>query len=406
MPKKAERKDTMKLIKEMTERFFSSFHEAKEFFSEQVKNDIWQRCSIQELEAVPVPGERCALLTPEYIRTDVEFDSEVSDESIIECLDGTKVSLRVPLANGYHCYPVSETGYMSLITRCGWGKNPPVMTCDSSKAHQNVMCSIDRALALNLGKKYFTNKVLVLIRDEKVRAVHSGDESDYSVLPMTDLLQVMETELEKMYNKHAFLYATASHNFSTVGFQLNDPALKNELRKIFAQANITLNSDPVVKLITSDTAVSGANIFILVRTSDTGNEMLIGTPLCLTHSNRHSVEDFRKNVQQITALFRDATEKISEMSTSSMKHPVGALRYIAVQKVGLPKKFVADACVEFEQTHYSATQLDVYMALYGILDAYVAEVDVSSNRMMQFQENIARTCFINMNEYDFEYEFK
>ena len=49
---------------------------------------------------------------------------------------------------------------------------------------------------VNALRLFYSADALLLIRDEKISAVHSGDEVDYSILPIDELLKVLQAKLD------------------------------------------------------------------------------------------------------------------------------------------------------------------------------------------------------------------
>lgn len=55
------------------------------------------------------------------------------------------------------------------------------------------------ANVLNACLQLFPAEALLLIRDEKVSAVHSGDSVDYSILPINELLATLKDKLDDRF---------------------------------------------------------------------------------------------------------------------------------------------------------------------------------------------------------------
>lgn len=392
----------MKLLPEENERIFLTEQDMKDFFVEQESREIWKTCYTNELTVFPVPGRSCALYDAENVRRSCAFDTgKVSDDSIHETVDGSKLGISVPLERKEN-YPVGSTAFISLIQRAGYG-SASVITCQKNKTSQKEMSPDDKSLVLNLGLKCFANKALVLIRDEKVRAVLSGDESDYSRLPCSLLYQKMTDVLDGMYSKWTFESASTSHLFTTVLINLNDEKLKKDIQETFLKARIKESGVPMVRMVTSDVGRSGANLYPILRNS-MGREITIGIPLTLTHSDRHSVDDFGNNVMMITAMFRDAKKNLEEMSHRQINHPAGCLRAVA-KKCSLPKKLVCNEAKIFEATYVKAYEIDVYYKLFDLLDMYIMENHLTAARALPIQESIARIAFTNMSDHDYEFDW-
>ena len=390
------------LLKEQEEKIFNTEEAAIDFFRKQEAEEIWKRCYTNELTVFPVPGESCFFYDPTSVRTSCNMTSAISDETIAEVMESTKLGISVPLDKKEN-YPMSQTAFATLMQRAGYAASP-VISNMKSKPNQGEMSPINKANVLNLGLSCYSNKALVLIRDEKIRAVLSGDESDYSRLPVTQLYQKIQKVLGEIYPNWSFKSSSITHLFTTILVELNDAKLEAEIRKVFPKANIMYSGKPMLRMITSDVGLSGANILPVFRNS-IGQEMALGTPLSLTHNNRHSVEDFEKNLRQITAMFREAKDKLEEMTRKKIKHPAGCLKVIA-KKCGLPKKLTCNEAEAFEAMYQSCYEIDVYQKLYELLDEYSNEVTITEARYMDIQESIARIVFTNMSEYDYNFNWE
>lgn len=393
----------MKLLKDEQERNFLDENSMKAFIEEQEKTEIWKVCYTNELQTLPMPTPNCILFNAASVRQEYQIpETSVSDESIEETMDGCKLALSLPLEKKA-IYPMAQTAFVTLLQRAGYGTSPVLLT-QKSRPSQKEMSPTDKASVLNVGLECFTNKSLLLIRDEKVRAVLSGDENDYSRLPVSQLYKTLTGKLKEIYPAWKFVMATASHTYFTALVSLNDTKLENELQEIFLKSGINAKGKPMVRMVTSDVGLSGANLFPVLR-DNTGREFALGTPLCLTHTAKHNMEDFAKNVAQITAMFRESKEKLEKMMTAQIKHPAGCLRIIA-KKCTLPKKFTMNKAAEIEQNYKKCYEIDVYYALFDILDEYTRESDISTARMFNLQEAIARVVFTNMSDYDYEFNWE
>lgn len=392
----------MKLIKDEQERIFLDESSAVDFFQQQEARDIWKTCFTQELTAFPIPGLQSILHSADSVRQEYALNDDISDESIEETISGTKLGLQLPLVK-MESYPISQTAFTTLMQRAGYAASPVILS-QKEKNNQREMSPADKANVLNIGLNCYGNKSLVLIRDEKVRAVLSGDESDYSRLPVTDLYEKMRSVLDDIYPNWSFETASASHLYSTILVSLNDTNLENEILQIFQKAGLRVKGKPMVRLITSDVGLSGANLYPILK-ERTGSEFGLGIPLSLTHNNRHNAEDFRKNVQQITAMFRESKEKLTDMMTAPINHPGGCLRAIA-KKCLLPKKLVCNMAADFEAMYKKCYEIDVYYALFDILATYETENDISATRTLALQESIARVAFSKMSDYDYEFNWE
>lgn len=393
----------MKLLKDEQERNFLDENSMKAFCEEQEKKEIWKVCFTNRLKTYPMPVPNSIFFSVDSVRQEYNIpETEISDESIEETMNECKLGLSIKLEME-KIYPMAQTAYATLLQRAGYSTSPVLLT-QKSRTSQKEMSPADKSVVINAGLDCFSNKSLVLIRDEKIQAVLSGDENDYSRLPVSQLYQTLSDKLKEMYPAWKFVMATASHTYFTALVSLNDTKLENELQEIFLKSGINAKGKPMVRMVTSDVGLSGANLFPVLR-DNTGREFALGTPLCLTHTAKHNMEDFAKNVAQITAMFRESKEKLEKMMTAQIKHPAGCLRVIA-KKCTLPKKFTMNKAAEIEQNYKKCYEIDVYYALFDILDEYTRESDISTARMFNLQEAIARVVFTNMSDYDYEFNWE
>lgn len=391
----------MKYMNEFQEKRICDETEAKQLFSIISANDIWQKCYTKELNVMPVDN---APILMDTVRTTVKISPTVTDESMVQCMEGNNLGLQLPFSNGFVGYPVGDTAYNTLIHRAGY-QNSPVLTLLTEKTSQKPMSPLDKSNVLNLGLKYFQNKVLVLIRDEKVRAVLSGDEADYSVLPYDELLDTFSDGLRNQFKNVKFMESSLSHEYFITTYQISDMSLTKGITRILSGLSDERVSASV-KLISSDVGISGANIYPYIR--DGYKERMIGLPLTLTHKNYHGISDFADNVYKIMSMFQDAAEKLEHMDQKKIKYPAGCLLRIAKQ-IGLPKKLACETAPIFETSYGNNTyQIDVYWALYDILDQYdsYSQGGLSSARRLSLEEGICRIAFSNMSDYDIPFQWE
>lgn len=387
----------MKNLSENNEKSFLNEKEAVNFFKEVCSTDVWKRCYTNELEAMPIDN---APILMQEIRQKLAIPAEVSDESMQECMESYNIGLKVPSESKMECYPIGDTAFGTMIQRAGY-QNSPVLTVLSEKAAQRVMAPCNKAAVLNLGFKCFKNRALVLIRDEKIRAVLSGDETDYSVLDYSELVSVFKEELDNQFENVSFEEAFASHqSFSTV-YSFKDSTVNTAIKKIFNKAG---EFRTAVRMTSSDVGLSGANLYPYIIAD--GITYMIGMPLTLTHKDRHCINDFRDNARMIMAMFKEASQKLADMEHVKVRNVAGCFLRIAKQ-VGLPKGICCEYAPDLEQTYgNNCYQIDIYWALYDMLETYLSDNDVSNGRKLALEEGISRVVFSNMGDYDLPFQWE
>ena len=142
---------------------FGSYPMMRDYHEKQSKDSQWVRCKVNELQIEPLdansPLYSCSLpMAPGVTR---------------DAVDDTAENLGLAMDIDGAIYPIRTTAYKSLLDRAKIGGT--VLPKLSRKVLSDV---------LNECLKLYPSDALILIRDEKVSAVHSGDAVDYSVLPI------------------------------------------------------------------------------------------------------------------------------------------------------------------------------------------------------------------------------
>ena len=178
---------------------------------EQTKHSQWKRCSVRSLKVLPLDGE-----SP--LSDDISAFAEGTTQ---DAIDDTVLGLGLAIQVDGKLYPVRDTAYKSLLDRAKIGGS--VLPKLSRKTLADV---------LNECLHMFTSDALVLIRDEKVSAVHSGDVRDYSILPIDELLSVLKKKLDERFPGWNFENGYRDHSVTSVTFTF--PLQREEL-KVFGR---------------------------------------------------------------------------------------------------------------------------------------------------------------------------
>lgn len=372
--------------------------DATDFFEALSNASVWRRCYTKEIAAVGISPNPIMV---DEVRTQSDIHSSVSDESITENMETLSLGLKVPFDTHYETYPLGETAFPTLADRAGYGKSSPAIMTLKRKNGRSPMDEDQRATVLNYGLQSSEDKVWVLIRDEKVRATLSGDESDYNPIDFTELMASLKTGLRTEFTNVYFGGATADHYYSTCIYLIKDRELIDSIVNAFSAGCIDVSDyTPSIRLITSDVGICGVNIYPYLKSAT--RTFMLGRPLTLTHRYGNALEDFEENVSKCFSLFKETAERLNAMANISIRHPSGCLQKVA-KACGLTKKIAIEEAVIFEKMYGStATQLDVYWELQEIYEKMETD-KLSESRKIFLQENITRICFSNIADYDIPY---
>lgn len=143
---------------------FSSFGEMQTYHQRLSQESQWRRCRVRDLTIEPLDSK-----SP--LAEDLPaFAPGTSQEAVRDTVRGLGLAMRVE----GNLYPMRDTAYKSLL--------------DRAKLRGSVLPELSRpklARTLNDCLHVFTSDALVLIRDEKVAAAHSGSLRITQYFPQT-----------------------------------------------------------------------------------------------------------------------------------------------------------------------------------------------------------------------------
>ena len=375
-----------RLLRDSEEKKFQTIVEVEEFFTQQKMEDNWQspciaNVSVHMLEDCPI------LMADVKEKHGIEY---LLDETVQDTMEGTRLMLHV---NDNGCvteYPVRDTAITSICERAGL-KGSAITASYRDRAVKETFCNI-----LNEAFTLWNNKdSQVLIRDEKVSAVHS---QEYCVFPTIDLLTVLKRSLDKDFPGYQLKSAETSHSLTVIMYDLSahaDTLLGSINKALKRNGKEEIKGTPQLLFTTSDTAGSGANLYPYILTKDV--KIRIGTPIRLRHSGNNEIADFMESCNKIFSIFQDATEKLEKLDKIKIKHPVDTMLNLA-EKAGLSKKAALLAAEEFDVIRPAqCTAYDVYFALWMIPQYSKLE---SMEAILTQEEDISRTLNLDFTFYD------
>ncbi|WP_026658240.1 hypothetical protein [Butyrivibrio sp. AC2005] len=382
-----------KLLSKEETKTFGSITELRDFNTLQEKSYSWVEYDTVDGEYVPLEDNPICI---PIIRDDLQISKDVTDETISDQMEDTKLALKYPSEHDMKCYPVGPTAYRGVLERVGG--TCPALTSLKETRSRNEVSPTDKAAICNMLTKYTKGKSLLLVGDELVLADLS---SDYVRLPFSDLLDITEKELSDKFEYVRYVQGTVSHESSSAEFLFQDNETDSNLLDAFGRIGIdTTDYNAHIKVLTSDVGLSGANIYPFIRSEKTGNQISIGTPIKLEHIGSADMDKFKTNLLSCFASFMECSEHLDEMERIKISNPADTVYNIG-HKVGLPEKLIKEAYEDFNSEFaFSCKGTDIYVKLFDVLDTYVSDENVSDIRQMQLNENITRICFYSLTKFD------
>lgn len=361
---------------------FNSFPMIMDFHREQNENSKWFRCKIKDLQVEPLHEESELYSNPD------RFAFGISEETVKD----TAQNLGLAVTVDGNTYPMRSTAYKTML--------------DRAKINGSSLPKLERPLlarVVNDCLKLSTTDALVLVRDEKVSAIHSGDETDYSVLPIKELLNALQSKLDERFSGNQFDTGYSDHSITSASWSMPDQRddlldTYSKLLESRGKGGIIRRMTPGVRFTTSDIGISSAKVSALLIGN--GYSIHIGDCINIDHRNKKTVADFDKALDQLFAQYEDGIRHLEELEKTVLSYPVNAMTRVC-KKLCVPKKQAVEAIARFEMTYGggTATAHDVFFALQEI--PYQMRCDkVPEGKLIALEENMARALKLNWRDYD------
>ena len=367
---------------------FSAFPDMLSYHEKIRTDSRWERTEVKNLEVAAL--DKASPLFSDTAR----FDASVSREAIEDTAENLKLAIKVK----DRFFPLRDTAYKSLLDRARVGGSAlPKLP------REKLAEVINSCLALH------RDSALLLVRDEKVSAAHSGDTRDYSVLEIDQLLDGLQSKMDERFPGNQFSGGYVDHSITSASWTLPDQKtqLLDTYTKLLAAEGKTAMAaklTPGIRFSTSDTGVASAKVSALLVGLQ--YPIHIGGMISVEHRRQSKVPDFVESLDMLFAQFGDSVSRLSALLSIHLDHPVNAMTAIC-KRLALPKKAAMEAIDMFEMAigKESATAHDVFMAMQEI--PFILKIQgTSENKLLALQENMARALTLKWRDYDYAREVK
>lgn len=367
---------------------FSAFPDMLSYHEKIRTGSRWERTEVKNLEVAALDKA-----SPLFNDT-TSFDSSVSRDAIEDTAENLKLAIKVK----DKFFPLRDTAYKSLLDRAKVGGSAlPKLP------REKLAELINSCLALH------KDSALLLVRDEKVSAAHSGDTRDYSVLEIDQLLDGLQSKMDERFPGNQFSGGYVDHSITSASWTLPDQKteLLDTYTKLLAAEGKTAMAAklmPGIRFSTSDTGVASAKVSALLVGLQ--YPIHIGGMISVEHRRQSKVPDFVESLDMLFAQFGDSVARLSGLLSIHLDHPVNAMTAIC-KRLALPKKAAMEAIDMFEMAigEDSATAHDVFVAMQEI--PFILKTQgTPESKLLALQENMARALTLKWRDYDYAREVK
>ena len=367
---------------------FSAFPDMLSYHEKIRTDSRWERTEVKNLEVAALDKA-----SPLFNDT-TSFDSSVSRDAIEDTAENLKLAIKVK----DKFFPLRDTAYKSLLDRAKVGGSAlPKLP------REKLAELINSCLALH------KDSALLLVRDEKVSAAHSGDTRDYSVLEIDQLLDGLQSKMDERFPGNQFSGGYVDHSITSASWTLPDQKteLLDTYTKLLAAEGKTAMAAklmPGLRFSTSATGVASAMVSALLVGLQ--YPIHIGGMISVEHRRQSKVPDFVESLDMLFAQFGDSVARLSGLLSIHLDHPVNAMTAIC-KRLALPKKAAMEAIDMFEMAigEDSATAHDVFVAMQEI--PFILKTQgTPESKLLALQENMARALTLKWRDYDYAREVK
>lgn len=361
---------------------FSDFPAMLDHHEKTRKASLWERAEIHDLHV-----EALDKASPLYGNTS-SFAPGVSMDAIEDTTENLGLAIQV----GGQFFPLRSTAYKGLL--------------DRARINGTALPKLSRpklADVLNSCLALHKDSALLLIRDEKVSAAHSGDGRDYSVLEIDQLLDGLRRKVDERFPGNVFAGGYTDHAITSASWTF--PAQKEDLLSAYekllkaeGKKAIADKLMPGIRFATSDTGVASAKVSALLMGLQ--YPIHIGGMISVDHKKQSKVEDFVDSLDMLFAQFGDSVARLAKLLSVHLDYPVNAMTAVC-KKLSMPKKAAVEAIAMFEAANGDrpATAHDVFMAMQEI--PFNLKINgAPESKLLVLQETMARALTLRWSDYD------
>lgn len=247
---------------------------------------------------------------------------------------------------------------------------------ERAKVSGNALNKVERnifAMILNYCMEVASGDALMRFSEDKISDIHGGDASDYSVLDMPELLAMTAEYLQDNFSGYVFAGASYDHSIVSALWSIEDALLLDTYKKCLEENGMPSEKLQLgLRLTSSDTGLSGANLYPMMFIGSEGKCVPLGSPLKLEHKNKANLLKFEEMLNLLYGQYNKALGGIQRMMTIYLNHPVNAMLGV-MKKLGVSKKH-AYLIVEDFKVRTGGGPCSVYEAYKPVIISFLFDI--------------------------------
>ncbi len=331
----------MKYLKHDSDiRILKNVSEENDYFAFRRKYDQWVTVAINQCSVVAV--ENNPIFSSIKMKEFGIVDTEETNYSNMECVGDSGLFLRFPINVTAVTMPTRYTAFRGMLERAGLGGN--TLTNYVRYRKKEVLPVELKAKWLSTGMSLYGSDTKILIRDEKVTAMLSDD---YAILPVYDLVPILEEKCKEIYPDMKFSSGYVTHEYFTCEYHLHDDATDNAFKNLLVDIKAVDESARVscgIIFVTSDVGLSRACAYPTLLLSN--KTIRFGRGISLLHKGGNDLESFEKVIQSVSSIFDEAEERVEKLGNTDIPDIKSVVEQIVEEYKGIfaKKGFGCHSC--------------------------------------------------------------
>lgn len=251
---------------------------------------------------------------------------------------------------------------------------------------------------------------LLWYSDGKVSAVHGGDANDYAVLEIPELFEHTVRYLAARFPGYQFAGGSFDHQMVTAIWELTgQDSLVETYRQALASHGLLdeeTSIRPAVRLATSNTGISGANLYPMLLTGRDAKIVPLGSPIRENHKGGADLARFDENLDKLFAQYEASLGALTALLDIELAYPANVMQAV-LKELGVGKRLSMEAVEQYRaQTGDEPdTAHGVYQAMMEVL-FYLQRDGAAGSKIAEMEETLARALKVHWSSYDLPGELK
>ncbi len=254
----------------------------------------------------------------------------------------------------------------------------------------------------------FPYKSGCMILNELEGEVYAAHSEQYSIIHIDEIFETANQVLHSRFPQITFVGGNISPEFASCEYSLVSEKevvdiYENALGEAFSKS-VRLVA-PVIRICSSNTSDSGANIYPCLKCCDKDGYLYTiaaGMPLCAIHKGDNGIKKVRENLEMTMDMFKKSAEELVRMTYIKVVYPKQCYLNIA-KRLSLPKPVAMEIAEEIGKNFdggKTTTAKFIYLALTRILEKTNRK---SEKEQWDLTNQIAHAMSLDFKLYDTKY---